>query len=198
MDHGRLAGRMEAFNVKGEPVPIQRLDVTADHPRSAGPASHHLQRGRWLGGIRHPALHGQLPLIRRYGVAQGQCDQPQHSDVLFLEDHEDLLYTLLLKKPSTHYAATSLPRVSEDTESLTFQAQSYRHLDNPMLSNLRRYSAHPAARYRCAGRLPQYQRQSHCSRCGGTDPTPACASTRLPQGHATGEELHLPHLPQPC
>jgi predicted metalloprotease with PDZ domain len=52
----------------------------------------------------------------------------------YFEGYEELPYTLHLKKPATHYPATSLPRTTEGPEMTTFQARSYRHLvDNPML-----------------------------------------------------------------
>ncbi len=134
MDHGRLAGRIEAFNRHGDPVPIQRLDL-----------------GRWtipvpqdLHRITYTVDDGWEEFDVRFsmgnyrsseGTVKPEASVINHNSVIgYFEGYEDLPYTLYLKKPPTHYAATSLPRITEGTEAITFVAKSYRHLvDNPML-----------------------------------------------------------------
>lgn len=134
MDHGRLVGDVEAYNVAGEPLPVQRLEL-----------------GRW--GIPQPdGLHRITysvddgweefdirSLMGNYRSTEGTLDPDvtvmNHNTVIgYLEGFEDIPYTVELKKPATHYAATSLPRSEETPEAITFQAMSYRHLvDNPIL-----------------------------------------------------------------
>ncbi len=134
MDHGRLAGRMEAFNAKGEPVPIQRLDVdrwTIPVPQDLHRITYSVDDGWEEFDIRFSMGNYRSS----EGMVKPEATVINHNTVIgYFEGHEDIPYTLHLKKPTTHYAATSLPRISEEPESMTFRASSYRHLvDNPML-----------------------------------------------------------------
>lgn len=134
MDHGRLAGAIGAFDPDGEPMPIQRLDVgrwTIPEPRALHRITYSVDDGWEEFDIRFS--------IGNYRSSEGTLKPGasviNHNTVIgYFEGHEELPYTLELKKPPTHYAATSLPRLTESTEAVTFHARSYRHLvDNPML-----------------------------------------------------------------
>lgn len=134
MDHGRLAGTVEAFDGDGNPLPVERVEV-----------------GRWripeqqgLKRITYTVDDGWEEFDIRFtmgnyrsseGTVKPSAAVINHNMVLgYFEGHEELPYTLHLKKPATHYAATSLPRSAETRETITFQAKSYRHLvDNPMM-----------------------------------------------------------------
>ncbi len=134
MDHGRLAGAMEAFNAKGEPVPIQRLDVD----RWRIPVPQDLYR------ITYSVDDGWEEFDIRFSMGNYRSSEgtwkPEavvlnHNTVIgYFEGREELPYTVELKRPEGHYVATSLPRTQETTGSTTFRATSYRHLvDSPML-----------------------------------------------------------------
>ncbi len=134
MDHGRLAGRMEAFNAKGEPVPIQRLDVD----RWTIPVPQDLYR------ITYSVDDGWEEFDVRFSMGNYRSSEGtvkpgvvvlNHNTVFgYFEGYEYLPYTIEMRKNATHYAATSLPRSQETADHVTFQAKSYRHLvDNPML-----------------------------------------------------------------
>jgi len=134
MDHGRLAGTVEAFDGDGNPLPIERVDVG----RWRIPEPHGLKR------ITYTVDDGWEEFDIRFtmgnyrsseGTMRPSATVLNHNTVLgYFEDHEELPYTLHLNKPATHYAATSLPRTAETSETITFQAKSYRHLvDNPMM-----------------------------------------------------------------
>lgn len=134
MDHGRLVGGIGAFDPDGGPIPIQRLDL-----------------GRWvipdaraLHRITYSVDDGWEEFDMRYslgnyrsseGTAKPGVSVLNHNTLVgYFEGYEQLPYTIELKKPATHYAATSLPRSAESAEAITFQARSYRHLvDNPMM-----------------------------------------------------------------
>jgi predicted metalloprotease with PDZ domain len=134
MDHGRLAGAMEAFDGDGNPLPIERIDV--DRWRLSAPQG--LQR------ITYSVDDGWEEFDIRFtmgnyrsseGTVKPTAAVLNHNTLIgYFEGFEHLPYTLHLKKPATHYAATSLPRTSDSGEATTFQATSYRHLvDNPLL-----------------------------------------------------------------
>lgn len=134
MDHGRLAGGIGAFDVDGDPIPIQRLDVN----RWAVPEPRTLHR------IAYSVDDGWEEFDLRYslgnyrsseGTVKSDAVVLNHNTVIgYFEGYEALPYTIHLKKPATHYAATSLPRTSESEGSITLKAMNYRHLvDNPVL-----------------------------------------------------------------
>lgn len=134
MDHGRLAGRVEAFNANGEPLPIQRIDVdrwSIPQPRGLHRITYSVDDGWEEFDIRFSMGNYRSS----EGTVNPEASVINHNTVIgYIEGREALPYTIYLKKPPTHYAATSLPRISEGTEAVTFIAKSYRHLvDNPML-----------------------------------------------------------------
>lgn len=134
MDHGRLAGTVEAFDGDGNPLPIERMEV-----------------GRWripqpqgLHRITYSVDDGWEEFDIRFtmgnyrsseGTVKSDAVVLNHNTIFgYFEGHEQLPYTVRLKKPAAHYAATSLPHTRESPDEITFQATSYRHLvDNPML-----------------------------------------------------------------
>ena len=134
MDHGRLAGAMEAFDGDGNPLPIERIDV--DRWRLPEPQG--LQR------ITYSVDDGWEEFDIRFtmgnyrsseGTVKPTAAVLNHNTIIgYFEGFEHLPYTLHLKKPATHYAATSLPRTTDSGGATAFHATSYRHLvDNPML-----------------------------------------------------------------
>ncbi|MCB9165533.1 MAG: hypothetical protein H6590_05935 [Flavobacteriales bacterium] len=134
MDHGRLASRVEAFDPNGEPIPVQRLDVnrwTIPEARALHRVTYSVDDGWEEFDIRFTMGNYRSS----EGTAQRDVSVINHNTVIgYFEGFEDLPYTLELKKPATHYAATSLPRVKEEAEAISFHATSYRHLvDNPMM-----------------------------------------------------------------
>lgn len=134
MDHGRLASGLQAFDPHGTPLPVRRLDVgrwAIDEARALHRITYSVDDGWEEFDIRFS--------LGNYRSAEGTV-KPEavvlnHNTVIgYLEGHEQLPYTIELKKPAHHYVATSLPRAQESTEAITFHATSYRHLvDNPML-----------------------------------------------------------------
>ena len=134
MDHGRLAGTVEAFDGDGNPLPIERMEV-----------------GRWripepqgLHRITYSVDDGWEEFDIRFtmgnyrsseGTVKSDAVVLNHNTIFgYFEGHEQLPYTIHLKKPIAHFAATSLPRTQESPDEIVFQASSYRHLvDNPML-----------------------------------------------------------------
>lgn len=134
MDHGRLAGAMEAFDGDGDPLPIERIDV--DRWRLPAPQGLHRITYSVDDGWEEFDIRFSIGNYRSSeGTVKPTAAVLNHNTVIgYFEGHEQLPYTLLLKKPATHYAATSLPRATDGGEATTFQATSYRHLvDNPML-----------------------------------------------------------------
>lgn len=134
MDHGRLVGGIGAFDPNGEPIPIQHLDVnrwTISEPRALHRITYSVDDGWEEFDIRFSMGNYRSS----EGTVKPEACVINHNTVIgYFEGHEALPYTLNLEKPSTHYVATSLPRISESTEASTFHATSYRHLvDNPML-----------------------------------------------------------------
>ncbi|MCB0765315.1 MAG: hypothetical protein KDB84_11450, partial [Flavobacteriales bacterium] len=134
MDHGRLASRVEAFDPNGEPIPVQRLDVnrwTIPEARALHRVTYSVDDGWEEFDIRFTMGNYRSS----EGTAKPDVSVINHNTVIgYFEGFEDLPYTLELKKPATHYAATSLPRVKEEAEAISFHATSYRHLvDNPMM-----------------------------------------------------------------
>ncbi len=134
MDHGRLASRVEAFDPNGEPIPVQRLDVnrwTIMEPRALHRITYSVDDGWEEFDIRFSMGNFRSS----EGTAKPEAVVLNHNTVIgYFEGYEDLPYTVELKQRPAHYAATSLPRVSENAEAVTFRANSYRHLvDNPML-----------------------------------------------------------------
>jgi len=134
MDHGRLAGPVEAFDAKGGPLPVQRMDV--DRWSLPEPAGLH----RITYSVDDGWEEFDIRFLQGFYRSSEGTVKPQvavlNNNTLFgyLQGHEQLPYTIVLKKPATSYAATSLPRSQENAESVTFQATNYRHLvDNPML-----------------------------------------------------------------
>ena len=134
MDHGRLASNVEAFDPKGEPIPVQRLDVdrwTILEPRALHRLTYSVDDAWEEFDIRFT--------MGNFRSSEGTVDPKvcviNHNTVIgYFEGYEGLSYALELKKPATHYAATSLPRVQETPEAISFHATSYRHLvDNPMM-----------------------------------------------------------------
>lgn len=134
MDHGRLASNVEAFDPKGEPIPVQRLDVdrwTILEPRALHRLTYSVDDAWEEFDIRFT--------MGNFRSSEGTVDPKvcviNHNTVIgYFEGYEGLSYALELKKPATHYAATSLPRVRETPEAISFHATSYRHLvDNPMM-----------------------------------------------------------------
>ena len=134
MDHGRLAGTVEAFDGDGNPMPIERAEVgrwRLPDPRGLKRITYSVDDGWEEFDIRFT--------MGNYRSSEGTVKPGvaviNHNTVLgYFEGHEDLYYTLHLRKPATHCVATSLPRTEEAPEQVTFQAKSYRHLvDNPML-----------------------------------------------------------------
>lgn len=134
MDHGRLASAMEAVDGKGDPLPMERIDV--DRWRLPTP--------RGLHRITYSVDDGWEEFDIRFstgsyrsseGTVKPTATVLNHNTVIgYFEGYEQMPYTLHLKKPATHYAATSLPRTSVELEMNTFEATSYRHLvDNPIL-----------------------------------------------------------------
>jgi predicted metalloprotease with PDZ domain len=134
MDHGRLAGGIGAFDSDGDPIPIQRLDVnrwTVPEPRTLHRITYSVDDGWEEFDLRYS--------LGNYRSSEGTVKSDavvlNHNTVIgYFEGHETLPYTIHLKKPTTHYAATSLPRTAESEGSITLKAMSYRHLvDNPVL-----------------------------------------------------------------
>lgn len=134
MDHGRLLGGIGAFDKDGDPIPVQRLDVnrwTLPEPKTLHRITYSVDDGWEEFDIRFS--------LGNYRSSEGTVKPGavvlNHNTVVgYFEGHEHLPYTVELKKPATHYAATSLPRMQESGEAITFNARSYRHLvDNPML-----------------------------------------------------------------
>lgn len=134
MDHGRLVGGIGAFDPNGEPISIQRLDVNRwviAEPRALHRITYSVDDGWEEFDLRYS--------MGNYRSSEGTLKPSamviNHNTVVgYFEGHETLPYTLHLKKPPTHYAATSLARIAEGTEVITFQAPNYRHLvDNPMM-----------------------------------------------------------------
>ncbi len=134
MDHGRSAGAVEAFDGNGDPQPIQRIDVD----RWSLPSPQGLHR------ITYSVDDGWEEFDIRFSMGNYRSSEGtvkptatvlNHNTVVgYFEGFEHLPYTLHVKKPAGHYAATSLPRAQEQAEHITFSATSYRHLvDNPML-----------------------------------------------------------------
>ncbi len=134
MDHGRLAGAMEAFDGDGDPLPIERIDV--DRWR--------LPKPQGLTRITYSVDDGWEEFDIRFSIGNYRSSEGtvkptaavlNHNTIIgYFEGFEHLPYTLHLKKPATHYAATSLPRTTDSGGATAFQATSYRHLvDNPML-----------------------------------------------------------------
>ena len=134
MDHGRLAGAVEAFNAQGDPVPIQRMDV--DRWRVPVPQDLHRITYSVDDGWEEFDIRFSMGNYRSSeGTVKPAAAVLNHNTMIgYFEGHEELPYTIELKKPASHYAATSLPRAGETAGSITFNAMSYRHLvDNPML-----------------------------------------------------------------
>lgn len=134
MDHGRLAGAVEAFDGEGHPLPVQRIDVD----RWKLPSPKGLER------ITYSVDDGWEEFDIRFSIGNYRSSEGtvkpdavvlNHNTVIgYFEGYEQLPYTVELKKSGALYAATSLPRSQETAEVITFQANSYRHLvDNPML-----------------------------------------------------------------
>lgn len=134
MDHGRLAGVVEAFDGDGHPLPVQRIDVD----RWKLPSPQGLER------ITYSVDDGWEEFDIRFSMGNYRSSEGtvkpgavvlNHNTVIgYFEGYEQLPYTVELKKSAALYAATSLPRSQETDEAITFQANSYRHLvDNPML-----------------------------------------------------------------
>lgn len=134
MDHGRLAGGIGAFDKNGNPIPIARLDVnrwTVPEPETLHRITYSVDDGWEEFDLRY-----SLGTYRSSeGTVKSEAAVINHNTVIgYFEGHEQLPYTINLKKNSAHYAATSLPRADESAEAITFRASSYRHLvDNPML-----------------------------------------------------------------
>lgn len=134
MDHGRLAGGIGAYDKSDNPIPIARLDVnrwTVPEPETLHRITYSVDDGWEEFDLRYS--------LGNYRSSEGTL-QPgaaviNHNTVVgYFEGHEQLPYTINLKKNAAHYAATSLPRADESAETITFRASSYRHLvDNPML-----------------------------------------------------------------
>ena len=134
MDHGRLAGTMEAFDGNGNPLPIERMEV-----------------GRWripepqgLHRITYSVDDGWEEFDIRFtrgnyrsseGTVKSDAVVLNHNTVFgYFEGHEQLPYTIHLKKPANLYTATSLTRTEESPDEITFQTANYRHLvDNPVM-----------------------------------------------------------------
>ncbi|MBX2971491.1 MAG: hypothetical protein KF797_00160 [Flavobacteriales bacterium] len=134
MDHGRLASDLQAFDPNGEPIPVQRLDVgrwTIPEARALHRITYSVDDGWEEFDIRFS--------LGNYRSSEGTVKHEavvlNHNTVIgYFEGHEALPYTIHLKKPAAHYAATSLPRTQETTDAITFNARSYRHLvDNPVM-----------------------------------------------------------------
>ncbi len=134
MDHGRLAGAVEAFDGDGHPLPVQRIDVD----RWKLPSPQGLER------ITYSVDDGWEEFDIRFSMGNYRSSEGtvkpdavvlNHNTVIgYFEGFEHLPYTLHLETPAGHYVATSLPRRRASAGSITFQANSYRHLvDNPML-----------------------------------------------------------------
>lgn len=134
MDHGRLAGAVEAFDGDGDPLPIQRIDV--DRWRLPSPQGLHRITYSVDDGWEEFDIRFSIGNYRSSeGTVKPTAAVLNHNTVIgYFEGFEHLPYTLQLKKPAGHYAATSLPRAQEEAEQITFSATSYRQLvDNPML-----------------------------------------------------------------
>jgi predicted metalloprotease with PDZ domain len=134
MDHGRLAGAVEAFNAQGDPIPIQRMDVNrwqVPEPQDLHRIAYSVDDGWEEFDIRFSMGNYRSS----EGTVKSDAVVLNHNAVIgYFEGHEGLPYTIELKKPAAHYAATSLPRIRETAEAITFNALNYRHLvDNPML-----------------------------------------------------------------
>lgn len=134
MDHGRLAGGIGAFDPNGEPIPIQRLDVnrwTIPEARALHRITYSVDDGWEEFDIRF----SQGNYRSSEGTVKPEGVVLNHNTVIgYFEGYEHLPYTLELKIPATHYAATSLPRQQESPGSITFTSNSYRHLvDDPMM-----------------------------------------------------------------
>jgi len=134
MDHGRLAGGIGAFDPNGEPIPIARLDVnrwTIPEARALHRITYSVDDGWEEFDIRFSMGNYRSS----EGTVKPEAIVLNHNTVFgYFEGYEQLPYTIELKKPTTLYAATSLPRTQESPETITFNANSYRHLvDNPMM-----------------------------------------------------------------
>lgn len=134
MDHGRLVGGIGAFDPNGEPIPIARSDVnrwTIPEARALHRITYSVDDGWEEFDIRFSMGNYRSS----EGTVKPEASVINHNTVIgYFEGYEQLPYTIDLKKPASHYAATSLPRTSEKAEDITFQATSYRHLvDNPMM-----------------------------------------------------------------
>lgn len=134
MDHGRLVGGIGAFDKDGNPIPIQRMDVnrwTLPEPQALHRITYSVDDGWEEFDIRF----AQGFYRSAEGTAKPDAVVLNHNTVIgYFEGHEHVPYTIHLKKLATHYAATSLPRMQESGEAITFKASNYRHLvDNPML-----------------------------------------------------------------
>lgn len=134
MDHGRLVGPVEAFDSDGDPMPVLRLGVNRwqlPDPRGLHRITYSVDDGweefdiRWTMGLYRSSE----------GTVKPEATVLNHNTVIgYFEGHEGRPYTIHLKKPATHYAATSLPRTQEQADQVSFSATSYHHLvDNPML-----------------------------------------------------------------
>jgi len=134
MDHGRLAGAIGAFDSEGDPIPIRRLDVnrwTVPEPQTLHRITYSVDDGWEEFDIRYSLGNYRSS----EGTVKSNAVVLNHNTVIgYFEGHEALPYTIHLKKPATHYAATSLPRMAQSEEAITLQATNYRHLvDNPVL-----------------------------------------------------------------
>lgn len=134
MDHGRLVGGIGAFDPTGEPIPIARLDVNRWRITDAR-ALHHITYSVDDGWEEFDIRFTQGNYRSSEGTLKPEAIVLNHNAVIgYFEGYEQLPYTIDLKKPATHYAATSLPGKPVSPESITFTATSYRHLvDNPMM-----------------------------------------------------------------
>ena len=134
MDHGRLAGTVEAFDGDGNPLPIERMEVgrwRIPEPQGLHRIIYSVDDGWEEFDIRF--------MMGNYRSSEGTVKSDavvlNHNTIFgYFEGHEQLPYTIHLKKTAAHYAATSLPRAQESPDEITFHATSYRDLvDNPML-----------------------------------------------------------------
>lgn len=134
MDHGRLMGGIAAFDPNGEPIPVRRLDVN----RWAIPEARALHRINYSvddGWEEFDIRFMQGSYRSSEGTVKPEVALINHNTVVgYFEGYETLPYIMHLQRPSSHYVATSLPRIAESAELSTFQAKDYRHLvDDPMM-----------------------------------------------------------------